>query len=231
MLVSFFSGLAAGSVHVVTGPDHLAAVAPLAVRDRGAAVRTGAAWGLGHGTGVVVLGVLGMLARHVVDVPALSGWSEFSVGFLLIGLGLWSLRTGLRLEIHTHEHDHGAASGHAHSHVHLGAAAHDPAAHDPAAHAAHTHAAFGVGVFHGAAGMGHLLGVVPALALPSAEAAVYLTAYLLAAVASMALFGFALGEITRRAGVAVVRRMVLVASVFTLAVGGWWLATTYPGMG
>ncbi|NOY27618.1 MAG: hydantoin utilization protein A [Oligoflexia bacterium] len=226
MLVSFFSGLAAGSIHVVTGPDHLAAVAPLAIRDRRAAVRTGAAWGLGHGTGVVALGTAGMLARHVVDVPALSGWSEFSVGFLLIGLGLWSLRTGLRLEIHTHPHDHGDASGHAHSHVHLG-----DGAHDSGAHAAHTHAAFGVGVFHGAAGMGHLLGVVPALALPPAEAAVYLAAYLIAAVVSMALFGYALGEITRRAGVAVVRRMVLVASVFTLAVGAWWLATTYPGMG
>lgn len=224
MLVPLLSGLAAGSVHVVTGPDHLAAVAPLAVNDRGAAARTGAAWGLGHGLGVVVLGGLGMLAREAVDVHALSGWSEFSVGFLLIGLGLWSLRAGLKLEVHSHEHDHAGDGEHAHPHVHVGAGAHDDRAHQ-----AHTHAAFGVGIFHGAAGMGHLLGVVPALALPPLESAVYLAAYLGAAVASMTLFGLVLGEIARRAGRRALRGMVLVAAVFTMVVGGWWLATTYPG--
>ena len=226
MLVAILSGLAAGSVHVVTGPDHLAAVAPLALRDRRAAARTGAAWGLGHGSGVAVLGGLGMLAREAVDVHALSGWSEFSVGFLLVGLGLWSLRSALRMQVHVHEHGHEQGPGHAHAHVHLGGQAHDPGAHQ-----GHTHAAFGVGVFHGAAGMGHLLGVVPALALPPAHAAAYLAAYLLAAVLSMTLFGLVLGEIARRAGRAAMRGLVLAASLFTVGVGGWWLATTFPGHG
>ncbi len=225
MLVPLFSGLAAGSVHVFTGPDHIAAVAPLALRDRRAAVRTGAAWGLGHGLGVATLGGLGMVARQAVDVTALSGWSEFSVGFLLVGLGLWSLRSALRLQIHAHPHDHDD-SDHAHPHVHIGDAAHDAASHHN-----HTHAAFGVGIFHGAAGMGHLLGVVPALALPPAQSAVYLAAYLLAAVISMAGFSFVLGELAHRAGMRVMRGLVLAVSVFTIAVGGWWLATTFPGVG
>jgi hypothetical protein len=225
MLVPILSGLAAGSLHVVTGPDHLAAVAPLALRDRRAAAKTGAAWGLGHGMGVVVLGGLGMLAREAVDVHALSGWSEFSVGFLLVGLGLWSLRSALGMQIHEHGHAHDHAGGeHAHPHVHLGAHAHDQQAHQ-----GHSHAAFGVGLFHGAAGMGHLLGVVPALALPPVESAAYLAAYLLAAVASMALFGLALGELARRAGRAAMRGLVLAASIFTVGVGGWWLFTTFPG--
>ncbi|MCK6505115.1 hydantoin utilization protein A [Myxococcota bacterium] len=231
MLIPLLSGLAAGSVHVVTGPDHLAAVAPLALRDRRAAARTGAAWGLGHGLGVVLLGGLGMLAREAVDVHALSGWSEFSVGFLLVGLGLWSLRGALGMQIHDHGHAHdpagagpAASADHAHPHVHLGAHAHDLQAHQ-----GHSHAAFGVGLFHGAAGMGHLLGVVPALALPPAESAVYLAAYLVAAVGSMALFGLVLGELARRAGRAALRGLVLAASLFTVGVGGWWLLTTFPG--
>lgn len=226
MMIPLLSGLAAGSVHVVTGTDHLAAVAPLAIADPPAAVRTGAAWGLGHGLGVAALGGLGMLAREAVDVHALSGWSEFAVGFLLVGLGLWSLRTGLRLEVHSHDHVHPVDGEHGHPHVHLGLEVHDDRA-----HRRHTHAAFGVGVFHGAAGMGHLLGVVPALALPPTEAAVYLAAYLLAAVVSMALFGLALAEIVRRAGRRMVRGMVLAVSVFTIVVGAWWLASTFPGVG
>lgn len=228
MLVPILSGLAAGSVHVVTGPDHLAAVAPLALRDRRAAARTGAAWGLGHGTGVVVLGGLGMLAREAVDVNALSGWSEFSVGFLLVGMGLWSLRSALGMQIHTHGHTHthgqGEGAAHDHPHVHVGATAHDPVAHQ-----GHSHAAFGVGLFHGAAGMGHLLGVVPALALPPLHSAAYLAAYLFSAVLSMALFGLALGELAQRVGQVAMRGLVLAASLFTVGVGGWWLITTYPG--
>lgn len=224
MLVPLFSGLAAGSVHVFTGPDHIAAVAPLALRNRRAAVRTGAAWGLGHGLGVAVLGGLAMAARQAVDVEALSGWSEFSVGFLLVGLGTWSLRSALRLKIHSHPHDHDTA-GHAHPHVHIG-----DEVHDADAHRGHTHAAFGVGIFHGAAGMGHLLGVVPALALPPAESAVYLAAYLVAAVLSMAGFSFVLGQIAQRAGMRRMRGLMVAVSVFSLAVGGWWLATTFPGL-
>ena len=225
MLVSFFGGLAAGSLHVVMGPDHLAAVAPLAMRDRRGAVRAGAAWGLGHGIGVVMLGAAGMLVRDRVDVLALSGWSELLVGFLLIGLGLWSLRAGLRLEVHSHDHEHTDATAHAHPHLHIGEQAHS-------AHSTpHTHAAFGVGVFHGAAGVGHLLGVVPALALPPAHAAAYLTAYLVAAVGSMVLFSLALGALTQRAGPRLMRGMMLTASAFSMAIGCWWLVSTAPPMG
>ncbi|MCB9777762.1 MAG: hydantoin utilization protein A [Alphaproteobacteria bacterium] len=223
MLVPLLSGLAAGSVHVVTGPDHLAAVAPLAAHDPVRAARTGAAWGLGHGLGVVVLGGLGMAARELVDVHALSGWSEFAVGFLLIGLGLWGVRSGLGMRVHSHGHDH---DGDDHEHPHLHLPGKD---HGPQAHVGHTHAAFGVGMFHGAAGMGHLLGVVPALALPPAQSALYLAAYLLAAVLSMSLFGLALGGIARRLGRKALRGMVVASGAFSVLVGGIWLATTFPG--
>lgn len=224
MLIPILTGLAAGSLHVVTGPDHLAAVAPIAVQSPTQGARLGASWGLGHGLGVVTLGGLGMLARESVDIAGLSGWSEFSVGFLLVGVGLWSLRVALRMQVHGHAHSHDGQGSHEHQHLHL-----NLGAHDEAAHRRHSHAAFGLGIFHGAAGMGHLLGVVPALALPMAQSAAYLVAYLVAAVLSMALFGLAVGQIGRRLGPAPLRAMLVVAASFSLVVGAAWLATTWPG--
>lgn len=82
MLPALGGGLLAGLLHVFAGPDHLAALAPLAVRDPAQARRLGLSWGLGHGAGVVVLGLLGIVARRLVDVEALSAGSERLVGFL-----------------------------------------------------------------------------------------------------------------------------------------------------
>ena len=40
-MLTAFSGLIAGAAHVITGPDHLAAVAPIAVDDPRRATRLG----------------------------------------------------------------------------------------------------------------------------------------------------------------------------------------------
>ena len=226
-MIALLTGLAAGALHVVAGPDHLAALAPLAVKDRGQAARIGATWGLGHGLGVALVGGLGILAKQFinldVDVHWLSAWSEFFVGFLLIGVGLWSLRVTARFTIHDHGHDHTRKQVHSHLHVHVG-----EVQHDTTAHARHTHAAFGVGMLHGAAGTGHLFGVLPALALPPAQAGVYLGAYLVSAVVTMAGFGGALGVVARRGGPRVVRGLMGTSGLLAIAVGGIWLFNSAP---
>jgi len=50
------AGVAAGVVHVLSGPDHLAAIAPYAVTDKTRSWKTGVRWGLGHSTGVLGVG-------------------------------------------------------------------------------------------------------------------------------------------------------------------------------
>lgn len=222
MLLALLTGLAAGALHVVAGPDHLAALAPIALRDRLGAIRTGATWGLGHGAGVVLVGGLGVAASQLVDAAWLSAWSEFLVGFLLLGVGAWALRSALKLTVHEHGHGH-HDSDHSHLHLHVG-----QEAHDRTAHRGHTHAAFGVGLLHGAAGTGHLLGVIPALALPAAHAAIYLAAYLVAAVASMAVFGGALGLLARRTGPRALRGLMAASGVAAIAVGLYWLSAGLP---
>jgi hypothetical protein len=187
-------------------------------------------WGLGHGVGAAVLGALALWAQQYVDVAGLSAWSEFLVGFVLIGIGLWALRNTLRMVVHSHAHQH---DGEAHQHIHVHAPDH---AHDdqttstqaPAAHH-HSHAPLYVGMLHGAAGTGHLLAVLPALALPTGQAVVYLSCYFLAAIASMTLFGALIGLLSRRAGGARPLKPLMYASSFAaIGVGLFWIGSTLP---
>lgn len=223
-MFALLSGLAAGAAHVVTGPDHLAALAPIAVDRPLHAMGLGLRWGLGHGIGVVALGGLGIGARHLINVDAISAWSEFIVGFMLIAMGLWAFRRATRMVVHAHGHGHSAEGDeHAHLHVHE-----SDSQHDAAAHRGHAHAAFFVGMLHGAAGTGHLLGVLPSLALPTGDAVIYLSAYFVAAVLSMGLFGAMMGRFVQRWGQGALQRIMYGVSSAAVAIGAVWIVQAWP---
>src|SRR6266566_2319185 len=93
MMLVAFTGALAGLFHVLSGPDHLAAVAPLAVEDGRRGWFAGWTWGFGHASGVV--------------------------GVALIAIGLWALRRGLNVAPGAHVH---GAVAHDHMHVHAGPA-------------------------------------------------------------------------------------------------------------
>ncbi|MEM9379871.1 MAG: hydantoin utilization protein A [Planctomycetota bacterium] len=217
-------GLLAGTGHVLTGPDHLVGVAPLAV-DRTRRVRpavVGATWGLGHGLGVALLGALGQGILTTAQVEVASGWAERLVGAVLIVLGLLALRRARGLVVHEHAHTHDGDT-HVHLHVHGGKHAH---AREGEGHG-HDHAAFGMGLLHGLAGAGHFWAVLPSLAMPPRAAAVYIVAYVLSSLAIMTVFGAVLGRAARTIGVAWLPRFFTVVGVVTIAVGAWWLVTAF----
>src|SRR5438046_1963326 len=85
------TGLIAGIIHVWSGPDHLAAIAPLAVRSPRRAWAPGARWGMGHSAGVAVIGLLSLWLRDLLPVKMLSNWGERCVGIMLIMLMLRSV--------------------------------------------------------------------------------------------------------------------------------------------
>lgn len=61
---SAWAGLAAGVLHTLCGPDHLAALTPLTIgRSRAAASTLGALWGFGHSTGQLILGLVFILLK------------------------------------------------------------------------------------------------------------------------------------------------------------------------
>ena len=202
------AGLAAGVVHVLSGPDHLAAIAPYAIADKARSWRTGVRWGLGHSAGVLGVGLLVLLARHALPVEALSAHSELGVGLALIGIGLWGVRAALR------RHGHARPRGH-----------------EPGQRG-HGRAAMAVGTLHGLAGSSHLLGIVPALALPSDGAAAYLLCFGAGSVAGMGGFASFVGWIADRPGargVGAQRALLGLSSVMAVVVGGFWLLSSLPG--
>lgn len=198
-------------------------MAPLAAEDRQRGARTGARWGLGHAAGVLLVGLVALLLREALPLDSLSGWSERLVGVVLIGIGLWGIRRALRLSVHVHAHEH---EGHEHQHIHV----HGPGVHDhdaPGAHS-HAHAAFGIGILHGLAGSAHFLGVLPALALPTAVASVtYVVAFGAGSVAAMAAFAGLIAWLAVRfagAGTRAYRGMLVTTSVAAVCVGVVWIA-------
>ena len=188
LLFSLLAGLAAGAVHALSGPDHLAAVAPLADRN---GLRTGALWGAGHAVGVGLLGGLALLAREWIDPAWVAGVGERFVGAGLVVLGIWGLVRAASRLAHAHPHDHGDG---VHTHIHLHVPGHRM-------HAGHTHAALAIGTLHGFAGGVHLLAFLPALALPGrAAAAGYVGGFALGTMAGMAVFAALMGRASAALG-------------------------------
>ena len=176
MLISTLTGFAAGAIHVVSGADHMVAMAPSAIRKPRVALINGLAWGIGHSAGVLILSIMGILAKDLINIELMSSYAEFLVGISLLIVGLLAIRTSLRVNIHMHQHMHGKENTHNHFHFHsLG----------KKIHKSHTHAATGLGVLHGFAGASHLVAILPALALPFWGAIAYLFAYLIGSVFAM----------------------------------------------
>ncbi|PWU22733.1 MAG: High-affinity nickel transporter [Bdellovibrio sp.] len=234
MVAIFFAGLVAGTVHVITGPDHLAAVAPLALSQRQKSWLLGARWGGGHASGVILVAILAWAFREIFPVEMFSNWCERLVGVMLIGIGLWGLRKMFRFELHAHEHSHQHSQhSHNHSHDHLHedgphwhVHAHRTGHHQDPSHA-HSHAAVAVGVLHGLAGGSHFLGVLPALAMPTRwAAAVYLLAFGIGTIITMAGYSFAFGSIgsrTQNSGIKFYKYALATCSWAAIVVGGYWL--------
>lgn len=189
-----------------TDPDHLTAVSTLVLSDerRGGrrAAALGLAWGLGHATTLLVLGLPIVLFRRFLPEP-LQRAAEVAIGLIIVVLAARLLVRWRRGYYHVHVHSHGATR-HVHPHVHEHAAEEPHPA--PRAHA-HAHpdhlgrtplAAFGIGLVHGAggsAGAGLLLvgstpGRVAALAA--------LVVFALGTAASMALISTAFGHALAR---------------------------------
>jgi hypothetical protein len=222
-------GVTAGLIHVFSGPDHLAAIAPLAAKSRRGAWLTGLRWGAGHASGVAVVGILSLLLRGILPVDLISSWSDRLVGVLLIGIGLWTLRNALRVHVHEHQHAHDTGDArhvetHLHIHMHPGGSARN---HDKPGSHLHSHAAFGIGTLHGLAGSSHFLGIIPSLAMPSTALAVtYLASFGIGTVAAMIFFSSAISLFTTRFARAghVYRGILFACSGTAILVGGLWLA-------
>ncbi len=222
-MIAPLAGFIAGAAHAVSGPDHLAAVAPLSSANAAQGWRVGAQWGVGHAIAVIAVGCLALGTRHALPWDLISSISERMVGIVLIGLGLWGIRRVLKHRLHAHEHDHDHPPVQ-HSHVHLHADEEDPACDKTHSHG---HTAMGIGALHGLAGGSHMLAAVAALAFPSlVEAGLYLAAYAIGTIAAMTLFSALVAKWVRGGDNAANHRAplaVALCSVAAVVCGGFWL--------
>ena len=230
-------GLLAAMVHVLAGPDHLAAIAPIAVRTRFRPWMIGMSWGIGHLLGMLAIGLLFYYFRNLIPVELISANSEKIVGILLILIGMWAVFRMYSYKLvspHKHAHTHQDGVGNVFIH------AHD---HEHERNVKHTHpetkierqtyfAAMGIGILHGLAGFSHILHMLPTLALPSKlDAALYLTGFGAGTLFAMISFSIVLGFIgkhSNQTGKDVVFKTVNgITALCAIGVGFFWLWNTW----
>lgn len=191
-------GLLASLLHVWTGPDHLAAVTPLVFDTDKKHWKIGAFWGIGHLTGMLLIGLLYVLFKDFIPVEAISEHSEQLVGLILIGLGLWAFYK-IRKDKYSHTHPHiheESEDSYAHVHKHE----HEHQKHPEVHHHNHNEkqnhwAATGVGILHGFAGISHFLLMLPALALDTQwESIQYLLGFAIGTILAMVIFSYIIGK-------------------------------------
>jgi ABC-type nickel/cobalt efflux system permease component RcnA len=197
MLIIFLTGLVASMAHVVTGPDHLAAVTPLAIDSRKRSWVIGFSWGLGHTIGMLLIGLVFILFKEFISVDIISKHSDTIIGFLLIGVGSWAIVRTYRGHTHTHRphphfHTHPSLYAHIHAHSHDEVRDHDHV--HPGIVKQNAFTALFIGIVHGFAGFSHLFALLPALALPTIwESVAYVSAFAIGTIITMILFAFILG--------------------------------------
>ena len=204
-VLAALAGLLAGLVHALSGPDHLSAVAPLVIGEPRRRWRMGLFWGIGHSFGVWAVGLLALALRGILPLEHLSSWSERLVGAVLIGVGLWGLRRAFVARL--------------------------PNVHPEQARRSQPErpgrAAVWIGSLHGLAGSSHILGLLPALALPSRGASLaYVMGFGLGAVMAMTAFSSAFGLVATRLtarGPRAYQAMLASFSAAAIVIGGYWL--------
>ena len=220
-MLTAMTGALAGLFHVLAGPDHLAAVGPLALEGRRRGWIAGWTWGIGHAAGVVLVAALAIFLRdRLPPLEMISAWGERLVGVVLIGVGFWALKRSAR--VRQAPHTHGAVS-HDHLHVQTGP--------QWMRRLGHAHASFCLGVLHGIAGTSHFVGVLPALALPTRAASMtYIAAFGIGTVVAMTAFAAVIGGAARRSRMhdSMHRMLLTIAALLALVVGGIWLVPSQP---
>ncbi len=227
MLISFFSGLLASSLHVLSGPDHLAAVTPLVFEEKkNKHYRIGLFWGVGHVLGMLLIGILFFLFKESFDVEWISSYSEKIVGFILIIMGLWFLyRLKFPKKTHVHPHLHrenGKEIFHIHSHEHTENKKSHEHKHEKLVQTTEL-SSMGIGIIHGFAGVSHLILMLPVLGFSTkTESALYLTGFAVGTIVSMGLYTFVLGKFEKISKLNI-NVLKFAGAFFALIVGIYWI--------
>jgi len=184
--MSSLSGLFAGALHALTGPDHLALLLPYCIGKRWLAWQIGFIWGLGHGIGIMLFGLLSYLIKLVLpfELASLTKWMDMAVGFSLVAIGVMGiLEVWEEKKKATLKRDDDLEGKSVKTKDDKKRQNNDPLS------------LITTGIIQGFTGSGHFLGIIPAITIPSLIGAmVYLFAFCLGTVVAMTGFTSFIGE-------------------------------------
>ena len=214
MQAVILTGVLAGFVHVISGADHLIAMAPSAINSPQKALKNSFLWGLGHSSGILLLVFLTIFIKDITPLNKFSNIAEFLVGISLLIVGVIAIKNSFQLRMHSHSHKHENGFAHRHYHFHTK---------EQKNNNKHSHALTGLGLLHGIAGGSHFLAVLPALALPTISACFYLFSYLFGSLISMNLFTFLISFTILNVGQKFIKRLICFAGGISFSMGLFWI--------
>ena len=229
---SLTAGLMASMLHVITGPDHLAAVVPFAIESKKKAWKIGLFWGIGHLVGMVSIGILFVVFKELIPVDSISEYSEQLVGLVLIGIGVWAIYKIFKKDKnhkHLHVHSENSPIIHAHKHEH---------SHEKSHHHSHdktlkqsNYASFSIGVLHGLAGIAHFLLFLPILSFDEGfDTVLYIVGFGLGTLLAMTAFAFVIGKISSftkdEHSDVFFKGIRLAGGLFALVIGIYWMLSS-----
>ena len=209
----FLTAVLLGSLHAFEA-DHLAAVTSFAVQKPTPrqSVGFGFRWALGHGTSILLAGLLLIFLGLKIPEGA-THIMERSVGAILIALGIWTMLATRAMHAHEHVHE---GSRHLHLHSHLLDRGHD-----------HKHAPTLVGLMHGLAGAAPAVALVPLAMFDSALGGIsYLLLFAIGTAVSMSVYALFAGYIAGRAtriAASFGRAVGQLTGLSTIVIGFIWL--------
>ena len=237
-------GASFGVLHVLLGPDHLSALATLSSGNSWRAVFLGLRWGVGHSSGLLIVGGLFLLLKDsLIDVKQISHTCEVLVGFFMLAIGLYAILGSLKQykERKAKKEESGLSlSGGKSPYGDLSS----PRSLEEEFSTISTYCPFIdmkdpvvtrfvsliIGLLHGAAGPGHILGILPAIEMENLKSSLtYLVSFVLSSTLSMALFSAIYGEATKRLGAAsdyIELSLSLFSGTCSVICGTIWLTTS-----
>ncbi len=233
MTLPFITALLASILHVISGPDHLAAVTPLVIETKRKAWIIGLSWGLGHILGMLTIGVLFLSFKDVLPIKSISSHSEQFVALVLIGIGGWMFAK-IFLESKQHKHPHVHTENEVYIHVHI----HDHTHHN---NHQHTHSketkqniisSLGIGFLHGLAGVAHFLLLLPILGFENKiEGIEYIIGFVVGTVIAMTSYTFVLSQfssyIKEEHSEIFFKGIRFAGGLFAIIIGFYWLYLTF----
>ncbi|KAF0695065.1 Aste57867_14088 [Aphanomyces stellatus] len=85
-----------GVFHVMSGPDHLSALATLSAGSSWRSFALGVRWGCGHSIGLILMAVIFILLDDSLNLEKLDMVTEIIVGVFMIALGVYGLHSAFK---------------------------------------------------------------------------------------------------------------------------------------